>query len=81
MKKNGIGKSMKLKKACEIAIDCGLSTIGEALMNIDMHAICIFLYSEIDKELLELYTEAKPYENNTKILDVFPELKEIHHRE
>ena len=30
---------MKLKTACELAEECGLYTIGEAIMNIEIHAL------------------------------------------
>ena len=61
---------MKLKKACEIAHACGLETIGEALFNIELHAMSIFDYTEINKELNELYKEAKPYHDTTSIYDI-----------
>ena len=48
---------MTLKTACAIGIDCGLTTLGEAVLNIDLHAVNIFNYNEIVKELRELYDE------------------------
>ena len=48
---------MKLKDACEIAIDCGLDMTGEALMNIEIHAISIFPYDKINEEITELRSE------------------------
>ena len=49
---------MKLKTCLGIGEDCGLETVGESLYNIDLHAGNIFTYSEINKELSEMYKEA-----------------------
>lgn len=59
---------MKVKKACEIAEDCGLETIGEAILNIDIHAISLFSYDELNKELSELYEDAKNYHMDDSVL-------------
>ena len=45
---------MKIQEALEIANDCGLETVGEALLNIQIHAISLFDISEINKEINEL---------------------------
>ncbi len=58
---------MKLKDACEIAMDCGLETIGEAVYNIDLHAPSLFGYSEVSTELEELHKEAKEYDKDLSI--------------
>ncbi|XZN14430.1 hypothetical protein ACSW9O_15295 (plasmid) [Clostridium perfringens] len=50
---------MKLKKAIKIGKECGLETIGEAILNIDMHSMNIFSYDEILKEIGELYRDFK----------------------
>lgn len=42
---------MKLKEACDIADSCGLETLGEAYMNIEIHSPSLFPYAEIEKEL------------------------------
>lgn len=59
---------MKVKEACAIAEDCGLETIGEAILNIQIHAISIFSYDELDKELNELYEDAKNYHMDESVL-------------
>jgi hypothetical protein len=59
---------MKIKEACEIAVDCGLTTIGEAILNIELHAISLFSYDELSKELNELYEDAKNYHMNASVL-------------
>lgn len=48
---------MKLIKALEIANECGLTTVNEALLNIDIHAMSIFKYDDIQKEVSEMYNE------------------------
>lgn len=45
---------MKIQKALEIAYDCGLETVGEAICNIEIHALSLFSYTDIGKELNEL---------------------------
>lgn len=45
---------MKLQAAIEIAKNCGLETAGEAIFNIKLHAVNLFSYSDIQKELVEL---------------------------
>ena len=59
---------MKVKEACEIADECGLETIGEAILNIQIHAISIFSYDDLDKELRELYEDAKNYHMDESVL-------------
>lgn len=50
---------MLAKTAFEIAKDCGLETVGEALMNIGIHAISIFGYEEVNEEMTELHQDIK----------------------
>lgn len=45
---------MTLKMCLEIGRNCGLETMGEALYNIDLHAMNIFDYSKIVIELEHL---------------------------
>lgn len=61
---------MKLKAACEIAEACGLETVGEAIRNIEIHAISLFTYDELDKEMNELYDEAAYYMKEVSIFEV-----------
>ena len=61
---------MKVKEACEIAKDCGLETIGEAIRNIKFHATSLFAYDKMSKELAELYTDAKNYHMDESVLTV-----------
>lgn len=68
---------MKLKEACDIGYACGLSTVDEAILNVEIHCSNIFSYADATLELYELHEEAKPYLNKNKhILELFPELRE-----
>lgn len=48
---------MRLIKCLEIGKSCDLETVGEAMLNIDMHAISIFDYEKLTEELREMYDE------------------------
>lgn len=48
---------MTLKDALEMGIDCGLTTVGEAILNIEFHSPSLFSYTEIENELSELRAE------------------------
>ena len=52
---------MKFKEALEIAKDCGLETIGEAILNIKYHAGNLFDYGEEVSEYKELCNDFKSY--------------------
>lgn len=61
---------MKLKDALEMGYDCGLETVEEAIINIELHASNLFPYQDIAKELDELYNEVQGINNNAHIIDV-----------
>ena len=46
---------MKFKEALEMGVDCGLSTVQEAVRNIEIHSVNFFIYEKIRAELKELY--------------------------
>ena len=48
---------MKLFDCLDIASACGLITVNEARLEIERHATSLFVYDNINKELLELYRE------------------------
>lgn len=48
---------MKLAEARDIGHDCGLATDVECVRNISLHAGTFFDYTEMAKELAELYSE------------------------
>ena len=45
---------MKLKTAIRIGRDCGLSTVGEAICNVQLHSSSMFDYDKVNAELSEL---------------------------
>ena len=66
---------MLMKEACEIGVACGLETLGEAVLNIKIHHVNLFLNEEIQKEIGELEEDMNKYNQDDKIVDVFPDLK------
>lgn len=46
-------------------------------MNIEIHAMSLFPYDEMVKEINELVFECTNYDSTSKILDVFPELEDL----
>jgi len=60
---------MTLDKAAEIGYDCGLKTLEEAVNNIDCHAMSMFLYSDINTEMLELEQEANKYDLDLTLIE------------
>lgn len=52
---------MKFKEALEIAKDCDLETVGEAILNIKIHAGNLFDYGEEASEYKELCDDFKYY--------------------
>lgn len=52
---------MKYEQAKEIGLECGLEKPYEFVNNVRMHCFNLFAYSEIRKELEELYIDSKPY--------------------
>lgn len=53
---------MKLAKSIELGRACGLSSLDECVLNVEMHATSLFTYGEINKELQELYSDLKEKE-------------------
>ena len=61
---------MKLKEALELADECGLSTVGEAILNVELHATSLFPYSKMNEELNELILEAADYDDKQLISEL-----------
>lgn len=69
---------MKLREACDIGYACGLETVDEAVLNIEIHASNIFSYADAASEIYELMEEVKPYiDTDTKILSLYPEFADM----
>ena len=56
---------MEFYKALKLSDECGLQLIGEALSNVDIHAMQLFLYSEIENEIAQLSSEWNTVKMNT----------------
>ena len=61
---------MKLKECLELGQDCGFETARESIRNVYLHSSSMFAYSEIQKELDELYTEANELVAITTTTDI-----------
>lgn len=59
---------MTLKSSCELGLECGLETVGEALRNVDLHILSLVKYSEINAEIEELNHDIRKFRNNHKDL-------------
>lgn len=53
---------MKIRKCLEFGKLCGLKTVSECVRNIEIHAGLLFPYSNLEKELEELYKDIKELE-------------------
>lgn len=58
---------MKLLAAMELGIACGLTTIDECVYNVELHAMQLFCYTNVEDELKELTTEASTHTKGEKI--------------
>lgn len=67
---------MTLKTACEIADECGLTDLGEAILNIELHAIQTFSYDEVNKELSQLYEEVLRLGKDWEDISIYEILEE-----
>lgn len=61
---------MKLEEAIDIGAVCGLMTVEESVRNIDHHAMQLFKYDDIAKQLTELYDEYNDYLHDKLELDI-----------
>lgn len=48
---------MKIKNCLELGKECGLRTVGQCIDNVEVHSINLFILTEIQKEIDELYHE------------------------
>lgn len=74
---------MKLVECLEIAVECGMETVGSAWLNVSLHALNIFKYDDIPNELNELTEEidnlirTTSFEETSDCVDVLKYLKEV----
>ena len=53
------GDNMRLFTCLDLANACGLETVDEAIYNVELHAMSIFVYDKIDEEISEIYQEVQ----------------------
>lgn len=70
---------MKLLEVLLLGKDCGLETVSEAVYNVELHAINLFIFSEIQREIRELYlaVEENNYSWEDELLDVIEKLNSV----
>ena len=61
---------MKLSEALNMGYGCGLEEVEECIDNIRSHSPSLFLYTEINAELTELYAEYELFKRGELILDM-----------
>jgi len=64
-------KKVKLKDAIELGKDCGLNTIEECIINVEVHAINFFPYKKINEELKELYEGYEEVKNSYDLKEFY----------
>lgn len=53
--------------------DCGLTTVEEAVRNIEIHATSLFTFNMMEEELIELHEDYKNYEPEELIVNIIVE--------
>ena len=60
---------MNLTDAVKMGRFCGLTTVDECVSNIERHSMSLFKYTEIPKELRELYNDLTLYRRGEYPID------------
>lgn len=68
---------MNLKEICEIADACGLETVGQAMMNAELHYDALVSIDDMDKEFEELYREAKALGPEWEDVSIYTIIKKL----
>lgn len=53
---------MTLAECLELGKECGLSTVQECVLNVEIHATSLFSYDKMNDELQELYCDLEKEE-------------------
>lgn len=64
---------MKIIDACMMGSDCGLTTVEEAVRNVEIHATSLFTFNMMEEELIELHEDYKNYEPEELIVNIIVE--------
>lgn len=67
---------MKLIEALELADDCGLESISEAIFNVYLHASQLFVYDKIEEEYNEIFDEWHNLRDHT-VFDSTSSVREV----
>lgn len=66
---------MTLKEVCELADACGLETVGEAVMNAELHYDALVSVSEMEEEFEKLYREVRELGYDWKSVSIYTIIK------
>ena len=58
---------MKLKKAINLGDSCGLRTIRECIVNVEIHSMNLFKYDEIENEINEIHLDIEELTNQYEL--------------
>lgn len=68
---------MTLKEVCELADVCGLETVGEAVMNAELHYDVLVSISEMEEEFEKLYREVRELGDDWKSVSIYTIVKKM----
>lgn len=54
---------MTLATCLELGKECGLNTVQECVVNVEIHATSLFSYNKMNDELQELYSDLEKEES------------------
>jgi hypothetical protein len=68
---------MTIQEALLLGNDCGLQTVREAIINVEIHYSSLFIIDNLDKELQELYDTWEKFKSEKKLPFEVPENAQI----
>ena len=68
---------MTLKEVCELADACGLETVGEAVMNAELHYDALVSISEMEEEFEKLYREVRELGDDWESVSIYTIVKKM----
>lgn len=66
---------MTLKEVCELADACGLETVGEAVLNVELHWSMLFTVDSMNEELNELYEDINELGPGWESMSIFDAMR------
>ena len=58
---------IKAADCFSLASACGLETVAEAILNVEIHSTSLFRFQDIQAEISELYTDTEQYDDEELI--------------